>query len=79
MTHAEKYIIKSYSGLFDNLSSIGKIELLEKLTKSLKKDKKVQENDFFKSYGAFAPEKSAEEIIAEIRENRIFREKNFNF
>ena len=79
MTHAEKYIIESYSGIFDSLSSIGKIELLEKLTKSLKEDKKVQEKDFFKSFGAFSSEKSAEEITAEIRESKTFKVKNFNF
>jgi hypothetical protein len=79
MTHAEKYIIDSYSGFFDSLSSIGKLELLEKLTLSLKKNKKVRENDFFKSFGAFSSEKSAEEITAEIRESRTFREKKFNF
>ena len=38
MTNTEKYIIETYSVLFDSLSSIGKIELLEKLAKSLKKD-----------------------------------------
>ena len=38
MTHAERYIIESYSGIFENLSPTGKLELLEKLAKSLKKD-----------------------------------------
>lgn len=42
MTYAEKNIIETYSNLIDNLSSIGKMELLEKLTKSLKKEKKVR-------------------------------------
>ena len=79
MTHAERYIVESYSGLFDSLSSIGKVKLLEKLAKSLKKDKKVREKDFFKSFGAFASEKSAEEITTEIRESRTFREKNLKF
>jgi len=79
MTHAEKYIIETYSGFFENLSSIGKIELLEKLAKSLKRDNKAKEKDFFKSFGAFASEKSAEEIALEIRESRKFREKDFNF
>ena len=43
MTHAEKYIIETYSGFFDSLSSLGKIELLEKLAKSLKRNNKVKE------------------------------------
>ena len=79
MTHAEKYIIETYSGLFDSLSLLGKIELLAKLAKSLKKDNKVKEKNFFKSFGAFASEKSAEEILSEIRESRKFREKDFKF
>ena len=79
MTHAEKYIIETYSGFFDSLSSLGKIELLERLAKSLKKDNNVKEKNFFKSFGAFASEKSAEEILSEIRESRKFREKDFKF
>ena len=79
MTLAEKYIIKSYSGLFNSLSSIGKIELLEKLAKSMKTDKKEKEKSFFKSFGAFSSEKSAEEITIEIKESRKFRNKDSNF
>jgi hypothetical protein len=40
MTHAEKNIIETYSNLLENLSSIGKLELLERLKKSLKREKK---------------------------------------
>ncbi|WP_155977914.1 hypothetical protein [Pedobacter glucosidilyticus] len=57
MTHAEKYIIKTYSGLFESLSSISKLELLEKLAKSIRKDTKIKEKVFFKSFGALASEK----------------------
>ena len=56
MTHAEKYIIETYSGFFDRLSSIEKIELLERLAKSLKKDNKAKEKDFFESFGALPDE-----------------------
>ena len=76
MTHAEKYIIETYSGFFDSLSSLGKIELLERLAKSLKKDNKLKEKNFFKSFGAFGSEKSAEEITVELRESREFRKKD---
>lgn len=79
MTHTEKYIIESYSGLFDSLSSVGKIELLEKLAKSLKRDTKTQEEDFFKSFGAFGSDKPAEEITAEIKASRKFRKKDLKF
>ncbi len=76
MTAAEKYIIKTYSRLFDGLSSMGKIELMELLAKSLKKDKRDRESDFFKSFGAFGSEKSAEEILSEIKKSREFRERD---
>ena len=55
------------------------IELIEKLVKSLKLDNKSKEKDFFKSFGAFASDKSAEEIVSEIRENRKFRNKEIKF
>ena len=79
MTRAERRIVETYSGLFESLSSIGKLELLEQLVKSIKKDSKFKEKGFFKSFGAFASEKSAEEIAKEIKESRKFREKDLKF
>lgn len=76
MTHAEKHIIDTYSGLFESLSSGSKLELLERLAKSIRKGNKTKENDFFKSFGAFASDKPAEEIAKEIRESRKFRNKD---
>jgi len=79
MTQVERHIVETYSGLFDNLSPSSKLELLEKLAKSLRKDIKSKEKEFFKSFGAFASEKSAEEIAKEIKDNRKFREKDLKF
>jgi len=39
----------------------------------LKSDKKKKENNFYKSFGAFASDKSAEEIIKDIKSSRKFR------
>lgn len=72
MTVADKYIIETYSNLFEGLNSINKIELLEKLAKSLQREKKNREKEFFKSFGAFGSEKSAEDINREIKESRKF-------
>lgn len=72
MTVAEKYIIETYSNLFEGLNSISKIELLEKLAKSLKRERKNSDTDFFKSFGAFDSEKSAEQITKEIKGSRKF-------
>ena len=76
MTHVERHIVDTYLGIFDNLSSVSKLELLEKLAKSIRKETKSKEKEFFKSFGAFVSEKSAEEITKEIRESRKFRDKD---
>jgi len=76
MTVAEKNIIETYSNLFERLNSISKIELLEKLAKSLKRERKTSDKEFFKSFGAFGSEKTAEEINQEIKESRKFNRKD---
>jgi hypothetical protein len=72
-------MVECYADLLDGLSPSGKIELIENLSKSLTSKKKNKEAAFFKSFGAFAPEKTPEEIIKEIKESRKFREKEINF
>jgi hypothetical protein len=79
MTYTDRHIVETYSGLFEGLSSISKIELIESLSKSLKADKKRSESNFFKSFGAFSSTKSAEEIISDIKLNRKFRKKEIKF
>jgi hypothetical protein len=75
MTLVEKHIVETYSGIFESLSSVSKLELLEKLAKSIRKESKSKEKEFFKSFGAFPPGKTAEEITQEIKETRKFRDK----
>ena len=79
MSYTEKHLVEAYSGLFEGLSSMSKIELIEKLSKSLKKEKKTKEDDFYKSFGAFVSTKTAEEIIKDIRSSRSFRKKEIKF
>ena len=79
MTYTDKHIVETYSGLLEGLSSESKAELIENLSKSLKSEKRKKESDFYKSFGAFASEKSAEEIIAGIRSSRKFRKKEIKF
>ena len=78
MTVTDKNILETYSNLFEGLSSINKIELIERLTKSLKVGV-TKRNTFYKSFGAFDSEKSAEEIISEIKANRKFKNKEIKF
>ena len=75
MTYTDKHIIKVYSALLEGLSSESKAELIESLSKSLTIEKKSIESDFYKSFGAFASEKSAEEIIDDIKSSRKFKRK----
>jgi hypothetical protein len=51
---------------------LNKIELIESLSKSLKTEFTTKENSFYKSFGAFSTEKSAEEIISDIKISRTF-------
>ncbi len=79
MSSTDKHIIETYSMLFDGLSSLTKIELIERLTKSLKREKNSKKDTFFKSFGAFGSEKPAEEIAEEIKSSRKFRNKEIKF
>jgi hypothetical protein len=66
MTAANKNIIESYASMFEGLDSFTKLELIERLSKSLKKEKNSKEKAFFNSFGAFPEDKPAEEIIENI-------------
>lgn len=79
MTVANKNIVDTYSRLFEGLDSFTKLELIERLSKSLKKEKNSKEKAFFKSFGAFNSDKSAEEIVTEIKASRKFRKKDLKF
>ena len=79
MSFAEKHIIKTYSMLFNGLSPVSKIELIKSLTRALKKDKISKDAKFFKSFGAFSSEKSAQEIVFDIKNNRKFRGREITF
>jgi hypothetical protein len=79
MTFTDKNIIENYFGLFESLNSMSKLELIEKLTKSLKAETKNKENNFYKSFGAFSSEKTSDEINTEIKSSRKFRNKEIKF
>ena len=76
MTFTDKHIVKTYSKLFKGLNEDSKVELIENLSKSLKSKKERKDAGFYESFGAFESEKSANEIIAEIKSSRKFREKD---
>ena len=73
MSYTDRHIVDTYTRLFEGLSSLSKIELIENLSKSLKTEKKTKEKAFYKSFGAFGSKKTAEEIIADIKASRKFK------
>lgn len=78
MTAFEKHIVKTYAQLFEGLSNSSKIKLMEQLDKSLKNDNKKKETEFFKSFGGFGSDKSAKDIIKELKESREFKKRDLN-
>ena len=64
-------LIETYLKLLKNLSFESKSELIFRLTNSMKKEKKNEEA-FFNLFGVWKDEKSAEDMIAEIRAARSF-------
>lgn len=67
-----KNIVDGYLGLLENLSPSNKLDLISKLTSSIKSDLKRKKSSFREAYGAFESSESAEEIIEDIRNSRNF-------
>ncbi|MGC4037976.1 MAG: hypothetical protein QM764_18585 [Chitinophagaceae bacterium] len=78
MSFTDKQLIAAYSKIIESWSDENKLELIENLSKSLKKEKNMDKS-FYKSFGAFASEKSPREIIRGIRAGRKFRKKEIRF
>ena len=76
MRHSDQNVVEAFAELFEGLSSTSKLELIESLSKSIRAENSKKEEDFYNSFGAFASEKSAQEIINEIKESRNFRNKD---
>lgn len=65
-------LIDSYLGLLNNLSPDNKLELISKLSESLKGPQKPTNKSISDLYGAFISEKSADEIITDLKNSRNF-------
>lgn len=66
-------LIDSYLGLLKSLSHDNRLELISKLSDSLKNAKKPNNNSISDLYGAFKTEKSADQVIAEVKKSRNFK------
>ena len=65
-------IIDGYIKLLDNLSPTNKLDLISKLTVSVKSDITEKKKSFYKAFGAWESKQSADQIIGEIRSSRTF-------
>ena len=79
MTLTEKNIVDNYLALFESLNSVTKIELINRLKKSIPIESKTNKDDFYKSFGAFSTEKTSDEINAEIKTSRKFKNREIKF
>ena len=72
-------LIDSYLGLLENLSPDNKLELISKLSDSLKSSKKQTEKNSDKSLddlcGAFIFDKSSDDLISDLKSSRNFNRK----
>jgi len=79
MSLTDKYIVETYSKMLEGLNASSKKEIIENLTRSLKRESASIEEKFYQSFGAFASDKSAEDIVKEIKRSRKFRRKEIQF
>ncbi|MEI6048089.1 MAG: hypothetical protein WCS03_04255 [Bacteroidota bacterium] len=71
-SNASTILIDNYFGLLSSLSKENKIKLIAKLSNSIVDEPSEKENVIDNFFGAFKSDKSADEIIKEIRESRTF-------
>ncbi|NTW32674.1 MAG: hypothetical protein HGB12_08630 [Bacteroidetes bacterium] len=65
-------LIEGYLRLLYNLSPSDKLELISKLTLSVKTDFANKKNSFYKAFGAWESKQTADEIINDIPNSRTF-------
>jgi hypothetical protein len=70
-----KTLIEGYLQMLDNLSPSNKLDLISKLTQSVKTNITDRKKTFYEAFGAWESQKSADKIIEEIRESRTFNRK----
>lgn len=69
-------LIDNYFSLLKNLSSDHKLELIARLSKSMKSSKKAKKEVSLDSlYGSWDSDQSADELIAELKNARNFNRK----
>jgi len=65
-------LMEGYMRLLESLSANQKLDLITRLTDSVKEDVENKKAAFFDAFGAWDNEQSAEELINTIRNSRSF-------
>lgn len=65
-------LIDSYISLLKNMSAQNKLDLISKLTDTVKTDVEKKKSDFYKAFGGWDDKESAEELIEAIKGSRTF-------
>jgi len=71
-TELNTALLDNYLGLIKNLSPETKLDLIERITKTLKGNLTSKKSSIADAFGAWKSKKSADEIIIELRESRNF-------
>lgn len=79
MSELEKTVVASYAKAMENLIVESKVKLIALLSKPSDADEDKIDKEFWDSFGSWPSDKSAEEIIAEIRSARLFRDRDVSF
>ena len=83
MGYAGGHIAAIYADLFASLTAARKQELLDALAQSLRETPAAAPPDadaaFFASFGAFADDRTPEQLLADIKASRTFRQKSLDF
>ena len=72
-------LINTYFGLLKNLSPDSKLELIAKLSNSMKTNSQAKNDSWQSLYGAFISKQSADELINDIKKARTFKRKRATF
>lgn len=65
-------LIDSYISLLKNMSAQNKLDLISRLTNTVKKDIVQDKSDFYKAFGGWDEKQSADELIDTIKGSRTF-------
>lgn len=68
-------LIDSYLPMLKNMSIENKLDLISKLTNTVKTDTVQEKTEFYRAFGGWGEHESAEELIETIKESRTFNRK----